>query len=150
MLNQLITTELKPFRRYKPEEMAEMVLQDLEKKNQEKEKEELLLKEIEKERDKISKEIIEDKTMEKSSMRQKAMTDIFAGKNAINNPTTVEVVDISTSDKYYTENKKFIGKIGTIEATLTENGDGTYYGTIQFPNEKYSTIFYKVKVKIIE
>jgi hypothetical protein len=105
------------------------------------------LKEIEKERDKISKEIIEDKTMEKSTMRQKAMTDIFAGKNAINNPATVEVVDISTSDKYYTENKKFIGKTGTVEATLIENGDGTYYGTIQFQKEKYSTIFYKVKVK---
>ena len=108
------------------------------------------LKEIEKERDKISKEIIEDKTMEKSAMRQKAMTDIFSNKKSINNPATVEVVYISTSDKYYTENKKFIGKSGTIEATLTENGDGTYYGTIQFPNEKYSTIFYSVKVKIIE
>ncbi len=108
------------------------------------------IKEIEKERDKISKEIIEDKTMEKSSMRQKAVSDIFAGKNSINNPATVEVVDISTSDKYYNENKKFIGKTGTVEVTLTENGDGTYYGTIQFPSEKYSTIFYNVKVKIIQ
>jgi hypothetical protein len=62
----------------------------------------------------------------------------------------VEVVDISTSDKYYNENKKFIGKTGTVEVTLTENGDGTYYGTIQFPSEKYSTIFYNVKVKIIQ
>ena len=88
--------------------------------------------------------------MEKSAMRQKAMTDIFSNKKSINNPATVEVVYISTSDKYYTENKKFIGKTGTVEATLTENGDGTYYGTIQFPNEKYSTIFYSVKVKIIE
>lgn len=108
------------------------------------------LKEIQKERDKISKEIIEDKTMEKSAMRQKAITDIFSNKKSINNPSTVEVVDISTSDKYYTENKKFIGKTGTVEATLTENGDGTYYGTIQFPNEKYSTVFYNVKVKIID
>jgi hypothetical protein len=99
---------------------------------------------------KLYKEIVEDKLTEKSSMRQKAMTDIFAGKSAINNPTTVEIIDISTSDKYYTENKKFIGKIGTVEATLIENGDGTYYGTIQFPDEKYSTIFYKIKVKIIE
>jgi len=108
------------------------------------------LKELQKERDKISKEIIEDKTMEKSAMRQKAMTDIFAGKNSVNNPAQVTVLDISTSDKNYLENKKFIGKTGTVETSLIENGDGTYYGTIQFPNEKYSTVFYNIKVKIIE
>lgn len=108
------------------------------------------LKELQKTRDKISKEIIEDKTMEKSAMRQKAMTDIFAGKNSVNNPAQVTVLDISTSDKNYLENKKYIGKTGTVETSLIENGDGTYYGTIQFPNIKYSTVFYNVKVKIIE
>jgi len=103
-----------------------------------------------KEAQEASKVIMEDKTYEKSEMRQKAVTDIFAGKDIIEEATQVQVVDISTSDKYYTQNKKFIGKIGTVEATLIDNGDETYYGTIQFPNEKYSTIFYKVKVKIIK
>lgn len=96
---------------------------------------------------KASKEIIEDKTIEKSAMRQQAIADAFSNKKSINNPAQVVVLDISTSDKYYSENKKFIGQTGTVEATLTENGDGTYYGTIQFSGEKYSTIFYNVKVK---
>jgi len=107
------------------------------------------LKKNQKERDNISMDIEEDKTMEKVAMRQKAMSAIFSDKKTIKNSTQVIIIDVLTSDKYYLENKKFIGKSGIVEASLTENGDGSYYGTILFPNEKYSTIFYNVKVNVI-
>lgn len=95
-------------------------------------------------------DLLDNKTTEKVEMRKKIAQEIFTTNgNIINEPTKVQVIDILTSDKYYTENKKFIGKNGTVEGALVEDADGTYHGTIKFVGEKYSTLFYKVNIKII-
>lgn len=95
----------------------------------------------------INQDLIENKTNEKVEMRKKIAQEILSTNgNIINEPDKVSIIDILTSDKYYTENKKFIGKTGTVEGTLVEDTDGTYHGTIKFEGEKYSTLFYKVKI----
>lgn len=109
------------------------------------------ISDIYKEINKLNKELIDGKSNEKIALIQRAVTDAFNTNNkTLNKSTKVKIVDILATDKYYTENKKFIGKVGVIDASLTENGDGTYYGIIQFTNEKYATIFYQVKIKVIE
>ncbi len=103
------------------------------------------------ERDKLFIDMIDGDASEKMELRQKAMNDaLLSNKQSIQATTRVQIMDVSTADKYYAENKKLIGKTGTVEGSLTENGDGTYYGTILFPDEKSSRIFYKVLVKIVE
>ncbi len=99
--------------------------------------------------DKLYKEMKEDRTEEKAALTKKAMNAILISNiKTIPADTKVEIIDIGSTDKYYQENKKFIGKKGITIGTLNENEDGTFYGIIQFSDEKYSTIFYNVKVKL--
>lgn len=107
------------------------------------------LDELQKELVILNKEIIDDKTEEKAALTKKAMNAILISNiKTIPADTKVEIIDIASTDKYYQENKKFIGKKGITIGTLNENEDGTFYGIIQFSDEKYSTIFYNVKVKL--
>jgi hypothetical protein len=109
------------------------------------------IKQSQEEINKLSKEMLEEKTLEKIEMRSKIMQEIITtNAKTISEPTKVQIIDISSNDKYYNENKKFIGKTGTIQGSLVEDSEGTFHGTIQFEGEKYSTLFYKVKIKIIE
>lgn len=108
-------------------------------------------KEIEDKRnkaDKLMDELLENKSDEKIELRKRIAQELLTTSGTIiNEPKKVQIIAISTSDKYYTENKKFIGKTGAVEGSLIENTDGTYHGTIKFDGETSSTIFYKVTVK---
>jgi hypothetical protein len=79
------------------------------------------IKQNQEEINKLSKEMLEEKTQEKIEMRSKIFQEIITtNAKTISEPTKVQVIDILTSDKYYTENKKFIGKNGTVEGALVE------------------------------
>jgi hypothetical protein len=108
------------------------------------------IKQNQEEINKLSKEMLEEKTQEKIEMRSKIFQEIITtNAKTISEPTKVQIIDILSTDKYYNENKKFIGKTGTIQGSIVESTDGTFHGTIQFEGEKYSTLFYKVKIEII-
>lgn len=97
---------------------------------------------------KLTDELDDDNTSEKMELRKKINNAIFyTDGDIISEPAKVTVVSISPTDKYYNENKKFIGKTGAVEGTMLQNSDGTYYGTIKFEGEKSSTIFYQVELK---
>ncbi len=97
---------------------------------------------------KLTDELDDSKTSEKIELRKKINEAIFyTDGDILNEPTKVTIINISTSDKYYNENKKFIGKTGTVEGTMLQNSDGTFYGMIKIEGEKTSTIFYQVELK---
>ncbi|HMV15372.1 MAG TPA: hypothetical protein PKK18_12350 [Chitinophagales bacterium] len=105
------------------------------------------VKEAQKKVDAAMKDLLDGKSLDRTELIQKSTTDIFRGMNFIEKDTEVTVIDVPSSDKFYNENKKYIGKTGTVEM-LTENGDGTHYGMIKFAGEKNATVFYKVKINI--
>jgi len=104
------------------------------------------VKEAKKKVDEAMQDIIDSKSIYRQELIQKSTSDIFNGKNIIESNTKVTVVNVPSSDKFFNENKKYIGKTGLVEM-LTENGDGTYYGMIKFEGEKHAAVFYKVYVK---
>lgn len=105
------------------------------------------VKEAQKKVDAAMKDLLDGKSLDRTELIQKSTTDIFRGMNFIEKDTEVTVIDVPSSDKFYNENKKYIGKTGTVEM-LTENGDGTHYGMIKFAGEKNAAVFYKVKINI--
>ncbi|MBK9328800.1 MAG: hypothetical protein IPM95_05635 [Sphingobacteriales bacterium] len=102
------------------------------------------------ERDKLYKEMMESNTSEKMEQSMKAMTDILsAPKKEIPRNTSLEVISIDTSDKNYTQLKKYIGKQGTAKTSLKINSEGTYSGMIEFTFDFNVINFEKVNVKIV-
>ncbi len=98
----------------------------------------------------LTNEMTEDKTVEKAELSKKISQNILlTNGDVVNEPAKVVITDVPITDKHYNDTKKFIGKTGNVEGTLLQDTDGTYYGMIKFEGEKSSTIFYKVKVKII-
>lgn len=105
------------------------------------------IEEARKKADAAMQDMMDSKSLDRTELIQKSTSDIFKGMNFIDKDTKVTVTDVPSSDKFYNENKNYIGKIGTVEM-LTENGDGTYYGMIKFEGEKHAAVFYKVKIKV--
>lgn len=103
------------------------------------------VKEAQKKVDAAMQDMMDSKSLDRTELIQKSTSDIFKGMNFIKKDTKVTVTDVPSSDKFYNENKNYIGKTGTVEM-LIENGDGTYYGMIKFDGDKYSAVFYKVKI----
>ena len=63
--------------------------------------------------------------------------------DVVNEPAKVVITDVSTSDKYYNDTKKFIGKTGNVEGTLLQDTDGTLLWDDKFEGENLLRYFIK-------